>query len=275
LTYADPWLFDSPYHLALRLYAQTRDLDDYEKIEYGAHPILSRTLNDHWELSVFALAKHVSIESSTIDPPELLGPTDYWAHSLGISQKIDFRNNKVNPTRGFLGVTTFDAGLLEFGSDVEFVRGTCQLSYYLPVTARSVLALGARAGVISPGGTRSLPIDERFFLGGSTTVRSFAERELGPKDARGHPIGGEAYTIFNAEYTFPIRGDLKGAVFVDAGSLQARARNFGLEDMRYAAGVGLRYILAIGAVRVDLGINPDPHEGESRGAFHFSFGAAF
>jgi outer membrane protein insertion porin family len=274
-TYSDPWLFDTDYSFNLRLYALTRDLDDYEKQEYGFHPTLSRKFNDHWEWSVFALAKHVSIESSQIDPPELLGPPDYWVHSIGISQKVDFRNNKVNPSRGFLWVTTFDAGLVELGSDIAFLRGTMQFSYYVPVTKNSVLALGARGGLISPGGDGLVPIDERFFNGGATTVRSFRERQLGPTDARGHPIGGEAFTVFNAEYTFPIRGDLKGAIFADAGNVHPKAADFGHEDMRYAVGIGLRYVLPVGAIRVDYGLNPSPREGESSGAFHFSIGVAF
>jgi outer membrane protein insertion porin family len=49
----------------------------------------------------------------------------------------------------------------------------------------------------------------------------------------------------------------------------------GLDDMRYALGVGLRYKLPIGPVRLDYGVNPDPQNGEDFGAFHFSFGFAF
>jgi outer membrane protein assembly factor BamA len=64
-------------------------------------------------------------------------------------------------------------------------------------------------------------------------------------------------------------------VFVDAGNLLPDARSPGLNDMRYAIGVGLRYNLPIGPVRLDYGINPDPHTDEAFGAFHFSFGFAF
>ena len=45
--------------------------------------------------------------------------------------------------------------------------------------------------------------------------------------------------------------------------------------MRYGVGVGLRYKLPIGPIRLDYGFNPDPHKGEDFGAFHFSFGFAF
>ena len=46
-------------------------------------------------------------------------------------------------------------------------------------------------------------------------------------------------------------------------------------ELRYAVGAGLRYKLPIGPLRLDYGVNPTPREGESFGAFHFSFGFAF
>jgi len=129
--------------------------------------------------------------------------------------------------------------------------------------------------VSGPEEATAIPIDERFFNGGATTVRSFGERDLGPHDRKGNPIGGEFLTVFNIEYTFPIFGELQGALFTDAGNLLPTSEEPGLDDMRYAVGAGLRYKLPIGPVRLDYGVNPDPHEDEDFGAFHFSFGFAF
>ena len=171
-----------------------------------------------------------------------------------------------------------DAASGILASEIEFLRATARVSYYFPVTKRTNLAVGARGGIIAPmGKTRSstLPIDERFFNGGASSVRSFVERELGPKDRLGVPIGGEAFTVFNLEYTFPILGDLKGALFADAGNVRSKAADFGFGDMRYAVGGGLRYNLPFGPVRLDYGLNPSPRSDEDRGALHFSIGVAF
>jgi outer membrane translocation and assembly module TamA len=146
---------------------------------------------------------------------------------------------------------------------------------------QSSIAFGARAGIIhsltsnAAEEATALPIDERFFNGGATTVRSFGERDLGPHDNHGHPVGGEFFTVFNVEYTFPIFGELQGAVFTDAGNLLPTSEDIGLNDMRYAIGAGLRYKLPVGPIRLDYGINPDPRPDEDFGAFHFSFGFAF
>src|SRR5205823_344593 len=115
---------------------------------------------------------------------------------------------------------------------------------------------------------------ERFFNGGSRSVRSFAERELGPKDISGYPIGGETFTTLNIEYIFPLVGDLNMAIFADAGSV-GRHVDDGAGRLRYGIGGGLRYKLPVGPLRLDYGVNPSPAEGEAMGAFHFSFGFAF
>ena len=303
LLWSDPWLFETDYRFRARLYALTRDNDGYAKRELGFQPSLARSLTKHWEVSAFLLAKQVEITDFTIDPPELLGRQKYLANSAGVSTTLDFRNNVANPSRGFIGTATFDAASGALGSDVEFLRATVRLTYYWPITSKTMLALGARGGVISPMGettaparatsrkisaTRAaenaellalndprLPIDERFFSGGSTSVRSFVERDLGPRDRHGLPVGGEAFTVFNVEYTFPIFGDVKGAVFADAGNVRARAGDFGISDLRYAVGGGVRYNLPFGPIRLDYGLNPTPRAGEDIGAFHFSIGVAF
>ena len=149
----------------------------------------------------------------------------------------------------------------------------------VPAVRRShsarVPALFIRSQTSGSGEATAIPIDERFFNGGADTVRSFGERELGPHDNHGHPVGGEFFTVFNVEYTFPIFGELQGAVFTDAGNLLPTSEDIGLNDMRYAVGAGLRYKLPVGPIRLDYGVNPDPRPFEDFGAFHFSFGFAF
>lgn len=283
--WSDPWFLESDYRFRARLYAQTRKVDGFSKFEIGLQPSLARNITKHWEVSAFVLTKRVTISDATIFPSTLVGPDEYLANSIGISTTLDFRNNPANPTRGFIGMATFDAASAALGSEVEFLRATARFSYYLPITKQSVLAFGARGGVISPTGksartstasvSEGLPIDERFFNGGSTTVRSFAERELGPKSGNGIPIGGEAFTVFNIECSFPVYGDVKGAVFADAGNLRARAADFSLSDMRYGLGAGLRYNLPFGPLRLDYAVNPSRRASEDFGALHFSIGVAF
>ncbi|MEO8045412.1 MAG: BamA/TamA family outer membrane protein [Spartobacteria bacterium] len=300
ILFEDPYLFNTGFGLQVRLSALTFDFDGYSKFELGGRVTLSRQVTEKYKIGFVLGSRHVEITDATIKQP-LLGTTSYFINSIGFTQTLDLRKNPLAAPRGFVFDNTVDFASSAFGSDIDLLRTTGRVSYYLSFAPdppqltgedlqkssfqkwfeRSLLAFGARAGIVYPLDTAgrspayAIPIDERFFTGGSTTVRSFAERDLGPHDPRGDPIGGEYYSIFNVEYTFPLYGELLGAVFVDAGNLLPDARSPGLEDMRYGIGAGLRYNLPIGPVRLDYGVNPNPRDGEAFGAFHFSFGFAF
>jgi len=303
ILYQDPFFLDTDFVFTARGFALTFDYDGYTKFELGSRFELSRKITKNDEISLFFSPRHVQITDSEIRPSFLLGPKEYQVDTIGLTNTLDLRESPyVNP-RGFLFANTLDVASSALGSDIEYIRGTMRAGYYLPFGPKpltpgvvedqpsesglqrwlhqSSIAFGARAGIVHSLTTSgadeatAIPIDERFFIGGATTVRSFGERDLGPHDNHGHPVGGEFYTVFNVEYTFPIFGELQGAVFTDAGNLLPTSEDIGLNDMRYAIGAGLRYKLPVGPIRLDYGVNPDPHQFEDFGAFHFSFGFAF
>lgn len=299
LLYVDSHLFETDNELRLRADVLTRDLTNYAKQEISALADLNRSLTKQLKVSVFAQAKSVKITDHAVQNFQL-GLSEYTVDSIGATASLDLRDNPVSPTRGLIVGATGDMASKSFGGDLNYVRATGRATYFLPVTKKTLFVVGLRVGVIQPFGATAgsvyqntdndpktpgvkvgqiLPIDERFFLGGSTTVRSFPERTLGPYDPRSkQPIGGDAYTIFNAEYQFPLLpsvADLKGAVFFDAGNLRTRAQDLGFSDERYGIGLGIRYNLPIGPLRLDYGVNPNPRRNENNGAFNFSFGFAF
>jgi outer membrane protein assembly factor BamA len=293
ILWEDPYFFDSDFGFKAKLSALTFDFDGYTKFETGLRLDFTRKITKQYEVGLVFSARHVDVTSADINPL-LLGDTSYFVSSIGLTQTLDLRDNKVNPSRGLVIDNTIDFATSAIGSNVDFLRSTGRFTYFLPIgrepllghpDRRTLLAFGARAGIIhslDSDGTSpaEIPIDERFFNGGATTVRSFGERDLGPQD-NGHSIGGEFFTVFNVEYTFPLYGELLGAVFFDAGNLLPNSTDpferatAGFDDMRYGVGVGLRYKLPIGPVRLDYGYNPDRKAGEDVGAFHFSFGFAF
>jgi outer membrane protein assembly factor BamA len=302
--YEDPFFLDTDFFFRARATAFTFEYDGYTKFELGGRLELTRKITKYDEIGLILSGRHVKIIDSEIKPAFLLGDTtNYFVNTIGFTNTLDFRESPLVNPRGFLIGNTLDVASNAFGSDIQYVRGTMRVGYYHPFGPKTLtpgvvedqstgtplqrwfhqssIAFGARVGLIhsldSSGANEAtaIPIDERFFNGGATTVRSFGERDLGPHDNHGHPVGGEFYTVFNAEYTFPILGELQGAVFFDAGNLLPTSEDIGLNDMRYAIGAGLRYKLPIGPIRLDYGVNPDPRPFEDFGAFHFSFGFAF
>jgi len=301
ILYEDPFFFDTDFAFKARLAALTFDFQGYSKFELGGRLELTRKITKHDEAGLVFAVRHVEITSAGIKPV-FLGDQNYLVNTLGFTNTFDPRESPLVAPRGFIISNTLDLASNAFGSQIEFIRGTIRTGYYLPFAPKlitpgvveyqsgtplqrwfrqSSIAFGARAGIIhslttsGPEEATAIPIDERFFNGGASTVRSFAERDLGPHDPKGNPLGGEFLTVFNIEYTFPLLGELQGAVFTDAGNLLPTSEQPGLNDMRYAIGAGLRYKLPIGPIRLDYGVNPDPHPDEDFGAFHFSFGFAF
>jgi hypothetical protein len=147
---------------------------------------------------------------------------------------------------------------------------------------QSSIAFGARAGVIHSLTTSGsdeateIPIDERFFNGGATTVRSFGERELGPHENHGHPSAENFLRCFNVEYNISDYGECR-CVFTDAGNLLPTFRGPLGEATCAMRWWSVCVTKAAGRPDSpsDYVVNPDPHEFDDFGRVHFSFGSPF
>jgi translocation and assembly module TamA len=116
---------------------------------------------------------------------------------------------------------------------------------------RSVLAVRALAGLVAGATQFSLPPDQRFYAGGSGTIRGYRYQSVGPTFPDGNPIGGTAINAGTIEFRQRIGLNLGAAVFVDAGNV-SRNLNPLNGNLRIGAGVGVRYYTALGPLRVDL-----------------------
>jgi outer membrane protein insertion porin family len=201
---------------------------------------------------------------------------------FGASYISDHRDPLVDPKRGLLNTSTFQIAGRAWGSEVNFVSVAHQASYFKP-QGIGTLGLSARLGWKLPyGQDNELPITERYFAGGSTTLRGFDLDEAGP------PGGGQLLTIGNVEYRVPIKkisiGELGTAVFYDTGNVFEKPSNFSLGDFTHSGGAGLRFQTPLGPVRFDVGfnlhprlrLNPEGHlEREKRTKIFFTLGHAF
>ena len=220
----------------------------------------------------------------------------------------DSRNDVLDPERGSVLGTDVELALRPLGSEVGFAKGFGQAFGYrrLPGRRPFVVAAGARVGlargfeqrvprfdgtgqpVPDAAGNQvvdvvaDLPASERFFAGGDSTVRGFALDRLGTQatlNADGFPTGGNALLVLNAELRTPHVKGVGLVGFVDAGNVFRRARDFAVDEMRGAAGVGFRYRSPLGPLRFDVGFKLDRRDftrgSERRVVYHLSLGQAF
>jgi outer membrane protein insertion porin family len=156
---------------------------------------------------------------------------------FGTSWLRDRRNSPADPTRGDFENIDLAVAVKPVGSSVDFIRIFLQNSTYRPIGRRLVFARSTRFGVQTPYGNTlsgSIPLPERFFAGGGTSLRGFTLNQAGPRDpVSGFPIGGQALLVFNQDLRFPMHlpliGDrVGGAVFYDAGNVFPSIRKISL-----------------------------------------------
>jgi outer membrane translocation and assembly module TamA len=126
------------------------------------------------------------------------------------------------------------------------------------------------------GESREIPLNERYFTGGPTSLRAFGYQMVGPLDAATEPLGGGFKLVCNlVEIRQSLYKMFGGVVFMEFGNVWPTAEDFRPDDLRVSLGSGLRLNSPLGIVRCDLGINVDRRPGESRSKIYISMGQAF
>ena len=278
-SWVDPRFFGTPFTAEMTVFAEQREEPSFEFSRVGAGWFLRRRWNEDWSSSVGYEFQPTNVLDDQLQvplSPDVTDDADVAMLSTGIV--LETRDNQLLPTRGKQVRGLFEWADDAFGSQVEFLRLQLEYTQLFRLGSQFVLAGGARTGVIAPfGSSDTIPLPERFFNGGENSVRSFEEDELGPKDPNtNEPIGGESATTLSLELRRPIAGSVAGALFVDSGNVTQRYEDyFDFPDFRYGVGVGLRYLLPIGPLRLDLAANPDPDDEEDEYVLHFSVGFPF
>ena len=122
-----------------------------------------------------------------------------------------------------------------------------------PVPGRTVIAVRGLAGLAVGASEFSLPPDQRFYAGGSGTIRGYRYQSVGPTFQDGNPIGGTAINAGSIEFRQRVGQALGFATFVDAGNV-SRNLNPISGEWKVGVGAGLRYYTALGPLRVDVAV---------------------
>ncbi len=186
----------------------------------------------------------------------------------------DTRDDPFNARSGWFHSSGVEYAAARLGSDLRFVKYIAQQFYFRPVGERVVLASAFRLGA-ARGFDQDIIQTERFFVGGSTSVRGFAEDGLGERDVFGDPAGGAGSLILNQEIRFPIYRWVRGVGFVDAGNVFPRAADLSLTNLEVGTGMGLRIDTPFGLARIDFGMPVTRRDREPFGRWYFSLGQAF
>ena len=190
-----------------------------------------------------------------------------------LSTVFDDSSPKFSPESGSNLSVGFKINGYFFGSDFSYTRLWADARTYHKVGDFVVAARMMAGGIHSSDDSQFIPVEDRFYSGGSNSVRGWNRSQLGPKRESGTPLGGKSIFEGNLEMRYPLFWRLSGVVFLDAGNVWTDSYTYRLNDLAYATGGGIRIDTPIGPVRFDVGM---PIWNEKRSPqFFISVGQAF
>jgi len=279
ISWTDPWIFDMPYLFGFDLY-RTEDNKyggtgyDYDETRTGGSLRIGKDLTD--DINTMLIYNLEEVKIGGVDSGDAYLKSEEGTNKISRltwSIKWDTRDNVYAPRNGWVtGLSLENAGGF-IGGDKNFFKTYTYGSYYKTFFEKIVLELGSRGGIVtSYGNSDSVPIYERFFAGGATTIRGYEQRAVGPRDAANNPIGGESLFIGNVEVGFPVfKNVIRGAVFFDFGNVWENTGDFFKGGVKSGAGIGIRVKTPIGPVRLDWGYPLNENHGDKKeGRFYFS-----
>jgi outer membrane protein insertion porin family len=301
LTYTAPNYFASPkFSLQLSSFYETaRDIQTFDSRRAEGTVRLAQNLSSNSSILYRYSFRHVIASNLKIASQLIpLFSQNTEVSEFGVSWLRDRRNSPSDASRGDFENVDISIAMKPIGSSADFIHVFFQNSTYHPIGRRLVFARSTRFGVQTPYGhslSGEIPLPERFFAGGGTSLRGFGLNQAGPRDPiTGFPIGGQALLVFNQDLRFPMHlpviGDrLGGAIFYDAGNIFSSIRKISLRaspplptigpatggngqpttvcltnctnELNYfshTAGFEIRYGTPIGPVALDLGYQLNP-----------------
>ncbi len=282
--YTEPWFLDHKISLkSLILFEDRREksLDTKEvlyKLRRNTISVgLEKTFNKNFKSDIyydFSVVKTSDVKPDIILSREDLGTLIISGFRPGII--YDTRDNPFEPKEGMLAGLSFKIASGLFFSETDFAKVTFYGNKYLKISEKLVAAFSLRGGFAKGfGNTTELPIVERFFLGGRTTVRGYGQDTLGPKGSDGNPTGGNVFMMGNLELRAYSDKGLGVVGFIDGGNVWQKTNQIDISEVKFTAGIGIRYKTPAGPLRIDYGHKLNRDAGESKGELHFSIGHAF
>ena len=304
--------------LSLGLFGQRRSVPGIviEK-GYGATASFTRRLADGFPASLSYSFEETSVDAGGVyfcanfgvcrQPTIALLSERRKLSPLILSGHIDRTDDALEPTRGWVADLSAEHASAFTFSDFHYNRIEANGARYFHL-GRGTLATRIRVGGVRPLRSTSVAAGQegagngpvlhprkRFYAGGASSVRGYAENQLGPRIltiapsfllagdsttagtctaaqialgtcdpsavASSHfqprPLGGNSVLEGSVEYRWPVMAHILVALFVDAARVGPPGG--GLDVGSHAAvtpGFGVRYLSPVGPIRIDLGIRP-------------------
>ena len=244
--FVEPWLMDKPIRLEVSAFMNETYYDNWDEDHVGARFSLSKRFFDDFTSATLGYKiEYVRVHNidhkldAYMDRNHDSGGHLVSQPSIMIAR--DTRNNLLNPTSGY-HINLFASVTPEaLGSSSNYYRLEAKGSVYHSFFDEAIVTMfGAKIGTVS-GFNRhdDVPVFERYFMGGTGSLRGFDYRSVSPV-YNDENVGGQSMLLMTAEVSHPIWGPLRGFAFIDAGNVDKGAFSITLSDFNVGAGYGFR-----------------------------------
>jgi outer membrane protein insertion porin family len=286
ISFLEPWFLGNPTSVGFSIYDLLRNSYDnnYTEERLGGNITVGQPLGNYeesntklWFTYKYESVNIFDVKDAASDAiKQQAGKRD--TSSLTTTIVYDTRDSIFfNTKKGVRYSASFEYAGGILGGNINFTKEILDARWFQTLFGDFVFALHTSGGYVSGyGSTPGVPIYERFFMGGTDTIRGYDERRVGPKDVLDTPLGGRVMGYGNLELRFPIIGPLMGVMFSDAGGTWDRTDEINYKDLATSVGFGLRFTIT-GALmlRLDYGYGFKQEWAAPGGRLHFNMGNIF
>ena len=300
----EPYFLDRPITAGFDVFKRTLRIPQFTQRQTGANVVFGIPVK---RFSRFFLNYSYSVIEISEPDPLFSDPNQFFDPSLvdpNLSASLyyygaegNFRQSKISPTfihntadqplfpyRGVRYTGSFDVSGGPLGGTVDYVKPSVEGVWYVPVTRTTNFGFRATAAWLRGFGGNSIPLYERFFLGGETQIRGYDIRTVGPRlidaDGLSRLQGGDKMMIYNAEYYIPLAGPLRLVMFFDAGQAYDETQPWGFymfKRLQTSTGGEIRFFVPVLNVpfRLIFAYNPWRDRIFPATSFRFGIGTTF
>ncbi len=275
-TVIQPAVFGPRSTMALGPYVRRRSEPGFESFTYGASLSYLQNLTKTISMSNSLYYDRVDIDitSKADETLQKYSRSTYSKNGLSTGTLINTAKPRFDPLNGWSVALNTTINSPWLGSVYPFFKYLFEVKRFQPVTSGLILATRIKLGSIRPITNSDVtPFEEQFFAGGSQSVRGWSRQMLSPLDKDGIPIGGNSLLEGSIEPRLHIYGPVGVVFFLDYGNVWESANHFPINELRFAAGTGIRVSTPIGPVGIDFA--RPVFDKESKWQFHLNIGQAF
>ena len=272
LSLYNPRVLDSKYSLNTSIFDSKFDGISYTSKKRGFTFGIGRMLNRYLRANITYGFTKIKLTNYDEDLT-YLKPKSTKSYIV-TSINYNSTDNYFFPTLGIKSSASVEfAGI---GGDEKFIKTLANFKYFYPLKDNTyktyaVLKYRIKAGAIQNNGY--LPINEKFYLGGISSVRGFSSYTISPKDANGNYIGGKYEFITGPEISTPINRkiNLWASAFVDYGAVGENS----LDITKASTGIAIDWVTPVGPLSFVFSRAIKKSDGDDLRRFDFAIGASF